>query len=268
MNYDYTILFVDDEPHILNALKRLFRKENFKCLTAQTGMEGLLILEKEPVQIVVSDQRMPEMMGIEFLQEVKKRWPDTIRVILSGYAEIGVVIEAINKGEIYRFFSKPWNDDELKIKIRQCLTQYELIQRIQNLNKETEAQNQELQRFNDNLEEMIAEKSKSLELYQDIYFYLPVPVIGISQEGIIVLINNAFQKSMYYSNVSLETTISLGTAMEEIFPENIVFQVRECLNGNKLSDRIADEVNKIILNIQALRTDGEETNCLITMEKI
>ena len=126
---DKFVLCVDDEVNILNSLKRLLRKEDYTVLTATSGPEGLSLLEKQPVQVVISDQRMPEMTGTEFLKKVKERYPNTIRVILSGYAEAPALLGAINEGEVFRFLTKPWNDEELKPEIQQCFAQYDLATR-------------------------------------------------------------------------------------------------------------------------------------------
>jgi response regulator RpfG family c-di-GMP phosphodiesterase len=116
-----TVLCVDDEVNVLNSLKRLLRKESYKLLLASSGKEGLSLLEKEPVHLVISDQRMPEMTGTEFLQIVKQRYPEAVRIILTGYSEANTIIESINKGEIYRYLMKPWDDEELRNMIQECL---------------------------------------------------------------------------------------------------------------------------------------------------
>ena len=119
-----TILCVDDESGVLNSLRRSLRKEDYKVLTANSGSEGLALMDEQPVHVVISDQRMPKMTGTEFLQEVKSRFPQAVRVILSGYAEIHAIIDSINKAEVYRFLPKPWDDDELKETIKHCLVHY------------------------------------------------------------------------------------------------------------------------------------------------
>ena len=103
-----TLLFVDDEANILSSLKRLFRPLGYRIFTAESGAQGLEIMERETVDLVVSDMRMPEMNGAQFLEKVREKWPETVRILLTGYAEIGATIEAINKGQIYRYISKPW----------------------------------------------------------------------------------------------------------------------------------------------------------------
>ena len=109
-----TVLFVDDEPRILSAIKRLIRPLELKAYFAESGADGLQVLKEHHIDLVISDMRMPEMDGAQFLTEVKKLWPDTVRMLLTGYADISSTIEALNNGGIYRYISKPWDDIELK----------------------------------------------------------------------------------------------------------------------------------------------------------
>lgn len=108
-----TVLYVDDEQTNLFSFKASFRRD-FNVFTALSAEEGLKIMNENKVHVAVSDQRMPGMTGIEFFQELKKTQPDPIRVLLTGYADINAVIDAINKGEVYRYVTKPWNGDELR----------------------------------------------------------------------------------------------------------------------------------------------------------
>lgn len=115
MNSKIRVLFVDDEQPILNTLKRLFMDCGFDILTAESGEEGLEVLEKDPpIHIIVSDYRMPGMNGVEFLKIVSTQWPETIRIVLSGYADTANVVAAINDGQIFKFIPKPWNDEDFK----------------------------------------------------------------------------------------------------------------------------------------------------------
>ncbi|MGQ9631466.1 MAG: response regulator [bacterium] len=122
----HTLLFVDDEVDILNILQRIFRNEGYNVITASSGAEGLEKLKGNKISLVMSDQRMPGMTGVEFLSRVREISPDTIRVVLTGYADIDIAISAINQGEVYRFISKPWNDEELRLTVRQALERYDL----------------------------------------------------------------------------------------------------------------------------------------------
>ena len=113
-----TLLLVDDEPNILTALSRLLRREGYQILTAISPSEGFEQLAKHPVEVVLCDQRMPEMTGAEFLGRVRQLYPDTVRLVLTGYTDIESVTESINKGAVFKFLSKPWDDDELREQIR------------------------------------------------------------------------------------------------------------------------------------------------------
>lgn len=111
---DKTVLFVDDEISILNTLKRLLRNEEYNLLTASSAEEGLEILSHQSVDIVISDMRMPHIDGPEFLEKVKDQYPSINRMIMSGYADLESVVNAINQGNISQFISKPWDNDALK----------------------------------------------------------------------------------------------------------------------------------------------------------
>lgn len=120
------ILCVDDEPYILDALKRVFFDKPVMVFVAGNATEALELLEKQEVKIIISDERMPGMSGAELLEVVRKTYPDTIRILLTGHASLTTVITAVNKGEIYRFFIKPWNDTELQFAVQAALEKYNL----------------------------------------------------------------------------------------------------------------------------------------------
>lgn len=116
-----TVLFVDDEIDILSSIKRNLRREGYEVITASGATEAFSLLARHAVQVVVSDQRMPEMEGTEFLSRVRNLYPQTVRMVLSGHAEISAVTDAINKGAVYRFMLKPWDDQKLKEEIAGAL---------------------------------------------------------------------------------------------------------------------------------------------------
>jgi len=121
------LLVVDDEPNITTALNRLLRREGYQILTAGSGREALEILAvNSDIGVVLSDQRMPEMSGIELLSKIKVLYPDIIRIVLSGYTEVNTITEAVNKGAIYKFLTKPWEDEELQEVVRKAFVRYEL----------------------------------------------------------------------------------------------------------------------------------------------
>ena len=159
---EHTVLFVDDEVNILRAVQRLLRNEPCRVLTASRGVEALDLLTSDAAQVVVSDQRMPEMNGVELLLAVRDRHPDAVRMMLTGYTEMNVAVEAINHGEIYRLITKPWNDDELKATLRQAFDHYDLKSEIRRLNQVTREQNLRLQDMNRTLEAKVRDRTKQL----------------------------------------------------------------------------------------------------------
>ncbi|MBI4620669.1 MAG: response regulator [Desulfobacterales bacterium] len=159
----HTLLFVDDEQNVLNSLSRVFRNEDYEIFTATSAKEGLEKVMQNEISLVLSDQRMPEMTGTEFLDEIKKKSPNTIRIILTGYADIDAAMDAINKGEVYRFITKPWDDLELKIIINRALKLYELEKENRELTFLTIKQNDELKDLNKNLEQKVMNRTKEIE---------------------------------------------------------------------------------------------------------
>ena len=157
-----TLLFVDDEPGILSSLRRLFRPHGYRILVAESGALGLAELEKTPVDLVISDMRMPEMDGATFLKAVRQRWPDTVRILLTGYADVTSTVAAINEGEIYRYVSKPWDDTEIVNTVREALERYRLKQENLRLTALTQSQNEELKGLNASLEQKVAERTAEL----------------------------------------------------------------------------------------------------------
>ncbi|QBE64310.1 EAL domain-containing protein [Pseudoduganella lutea] len=122
-----TLLIVDDDVNVLSSLHRLFRRDGYRILTASSPTEGFDLLALHPVQVIVCDQRMPVMSGTEFLSKVKDMYPDTIRIILSGYTGLEAMLDSINRGAIYRFYTKPWDDVQLRDNIRLAFHHYWLM---------------------------------------------------------------------------------------------------------------------------------------------
>ncbi|MDY6880565.1 MAG: response regulator [Desulfatiglans sp.] len=225
----HTILFVDDEENVSRALKRLLRKERYRLLSATGGKAGLEILRNNDVHLVICDQRMPEMSGTEFLAQVREEFPDVIRIILTGYTEVDAITESINRGHIYKFFLKPWNDQNLKLEIKQALAQYDLVQANRSLHDKILVQNQELKKLNENLEDMVKERTidlemqnEAMELSHSILESLPIPIIGIGSEKMVVLIN---EETKSLTNGGKE--IELGKNLSDYFSDDILSRVED-----------------------------------------
>lgn len=144
------VLYVDDEKNNLLSFKASFRRD-FDITIAESGSEALNILEKNEFDIIITDQRMPEMTGIQFLESVLKLYPEPIRILLTGFSDIQAVIDAINKGQVYRYLTKPWNEDEIRQIIFSC---YEVL----SLRRENSRLLKDLERANSQLEFMIRQK--------------------------------------------------------------------------------------------------------------
>jgi response regulator RpfG family c-di-GMP phosphodiesterase len=162
-----TILFVDDEPNILSSLRRLFRSKGFQVRIAEGGKAGLAMLETEAIDLVISDMRMPEMDGTQFLEQVRSRWPDTVRLLLTGYSDITSVIDAINRGEIYRYITKPWDDHDIVLIVRQALERKALELEKARLEALSIRQNEELKALNASLEAKVEARTAELCVAND-----------------------------------------------------------------------------------------------------
>lgn len=157
------LLLVDDEENILRSLQRILRKEPYDVSTAASGEQALALLDDHTFDLVISDARMPGMDGPTLLSEVKRKWPWSMRILLTGYTDINTTIKAINDGQIYRYISKPWDDEELKLVIRQALAfQYSERRRLA-LEKLTRKQNEELQALNASLEDKVQARTEKLK---------------------------------------------------------------------------------------------------------
>jgi response regulator RpfG family c-di-GMP phosphodiesterase len=137
------LLYVDDEPNNLVAFKALLRRE-FDISTANSAKEALGLLKEQTFHVVLTDQRMPETTGVEFLESIIHEYPDPIRILITGYADIQAVINAINKGQIYRYISKPWDEQELRIAMQNAYEVYALRQANRELTEKLVIANKQL----------------------------------------------------------------------------------------------------------------------------
>lgn len=149
----FTLLFVDDEESILKSLKRIFIEENYTILTAMCANEALDIMRKHRVHLVVSDHRMPGMTGAQLLKEIKANWPETIRIMLTGYADVQSIMGAVNEGAVYKFITKPWNDEDLRLTVSLALQQYVLIQENKKLKDITKRQQDKIKNISSMMRE-------------------------------------------------------------------------------------------------------------------
>src|SRR5687768_4095816 len=143
----HTILVVDDEPDVVKSVQDLLRYD-YKVLGATRARDAIRLMEENEIAVVMSDQRMPEMSGVEFLGRARGEHPDAIRLLFTGYADIRAVIDAINQGNVFRYITKPWDPDELQTVIRQAVERYDMMVERKKLLTILQQQNKELERTN------------------------------------------------------------------------------------------------------------------------
>jgi response regulator RpfG family c-di-GMP phosphodiesterase len=217
-----TVLTVDDEPSVLNALRRVFRTQGFNTLQATSGAQGLELLKTHQVDLVISDMRMPEMDGAKFLEQVKSHDESIVRVLLTGYADISSTIAAINHGAIHRYIAKPWDDHDLVLVVREALTRRGLEKKNAELTALTKRQNEQLQEANQTLESRVVARTAELEqingmldaAYQDLNhtFVLTVNVFS----SLLEMRGGHPGHSRRVADLSRETAIRLGLPEREV----------------------------------------------------
>ncbi|MCB1644852.1 MAG: response regulator [Pseudomonadales bacterium] len=258
------LLCVDDEHSILRSLQRVVRKEDYQIVTAVGGQAGLEVLEEynDRVQVVISDQRMPQMTGTQFLRQVRSLYPDTVRIVLSGYADAGSIMDAINQGEIYRFISKPWEDEELRATIRQCFEHYDLLRERKVLLDRIQCQNEELKELNILLQDKVDWSNHSLHLTQQLIEDMPVAIVGVSREMMITMANGEAVERLGRINGLL-----LGTRADRIFPEPVVQAIR-CAQAH--SEKAVVEWPELSMQVRTspLRLRGENVGSMMVLTRV
>ena len=195
------LLLVDDEKNILAALRRLLHGEKYRILIANSAAEALEVLASTAVDVIVSDQRMPNMTGVEFFRIAKQKYPETIRIMLSGYTELQSVTDAVNEGAIYKFLTKPWDDEQLKAHIADAFERKALADENARLNHRLRIANTELAQANAQLDSLLQTKERQiyrdetmLDVVHEVLRHLPLAVIGLDDGDLIVLANIAAEE--------------------------------------------------------------------------
>ncbi|HCJ51633.1 MAG: response regulator [Gallionellales bacterium CG03_land_8_20_14_0_80_55_15] len=196
-----TILLVDDEEHVGAALARLLRSDGYNILRANSGPQGLAVLAQHQVGVIITDQRMPGMSGTEFLTKVRALYPDTVRIVLSGYTELNSVTDAINRGAVYKFLTKPWENDLLRANVEEAFQHYEMKMENARLSEELSLANDALTSINLELEQRVERKTlevvhnlEVLRVSQEMLEVMPLAAIGIDRDGMIVVANRMAQQ--------------------------------------------------------------------------
>ena len=223
---DRLLLLVDDEENITSALTRLLRRDNYTIFRANGGEEGLALLTQHQFGVIISDQRMPGMTGTEFLSIVKDLYPDTVRIVLSGYTEINSITDAINRGAVYKFLTKPWEDDLLRANVEEAFHRYELKIENARLARELQEANERLKSINSQLLQNIDWKGQEivhnqevLRVSQEMLEVLPVAALGFDQDKMIVIANQMARK--IFSTTAADAPL-LGEDADKVLPGELV----------------------------------------------
>lgn len=219
-----SLLLVDDEVNIVSALKRLLRPDGYEIHTANSGEQGLEMLAQLPVDVIISDQRMPGLNGADFLRQARILRPDTIRIMLSGYTELQSVTDAVNEGAIYKFLTKPWNDEQLRGHLADAFRLKEIADENVRLNMEVRNANHELASANRRMEQLLHQMQRqidrdeiSLNIAREILQQLPLPVIGMDDDGMIAFVNGAAGRMFQRSGALLGN--EAGAVLPQLFPD-------------------------------------------------
>jgi len=222
------ILIVDDEENILKALKRLLRAEPYEIYTASTPEESIAMCSEQSFDVILSDYRMPSMNGTDMFRLIQDKLPDSIKIIISGYTDMDIILDALNQEYVDKYILKPWNEENLKIEIEKSLAHLNLIKCNHKLQQEIVHQNKKLKKVNEKLEELVAKRTRTLNIKnqalmisQSVLNKIPLPIIGVDGTMMVVLVNNAAEVRFPYIVIGEKWPVSdMISIMQSTIEEN------------------------------------------------
>jgi len=246
------ILIVDDEADIRNVLLRQFRKEPIDLLFASSGKDALSILDANIVHLVMTDHKMHGMNGLDLLRQVKRKWPDVIRLLISGNIETELLINAINKGEVYRFITKPWDAEELKSYVFEGLHHYDVLEENNKMMKKI------LNSVTGSTEKN-GERTTSIRLSDSILEELPFGIIIVDDGGSIIKMNR------WAARLTSVDKYDQAISLESIFYSEIVSFINNGFSRNDGQDAEKFKLNGMSINIRlrSLRKDIDSERGLV-----
>ncbi|ALP52949.1 hypothetical protein Tel_07160 [Candidatus Tenderia electrophaga] len=225
---DKALLIVDDEENIIRALKRLLRSDGYVIYTANSGRDGLDLLDQNDIHVILSDMRMPEMNGAEFLAKAKQSHPASVRIMLSGYTDLSSVTDAINQGAIYKFMTKPWDDAELCESVKNAFQYYEEKNRVY-----FDAADGTIPPGAEGatLQDAVAEKRHQAD---EILEHLPVAVLGMDPGGSVISFNSAARTMFARGEHGVQEALQLlpQASLDRLLHSGSAIITRD--NGDKL----------------------------------
>ena len=255
-----TLLLVDDEKYVLSALNRVFRREGYRILRADGAVAGLELLSGNEVGVIIADQRMPGMTGVEFFSQVKERYPDTVRIMLSGYTELESVTAAINRGAIYKFLTKPWEDDLLRSHVSEAFEYYEW-------RLESKRASRELQNAKQDLEQKVARQGrevkfslKALQTAHGILDELPAVVLGVAVDGDIAMVNRRAGEVLGGNGMSL-----LGQDAGDVLSPELWAVCERLSTQDDLACELIKLAGKGCFELRCRRFTGEDRGLIVLL---
>jgi len=270
-NTGQNLLLVDDEENVLKSLQRLLRRDGYTLHMATSAQKAFDILAQFPVDVILSDQRMPEQTGTEFLSKVKDMYPNTVRLMLSGYTEVHSVTDAINEGSIYKFLTKPWDEDQLRANIREAFKRHEIESENIRLHAEIEEVNTELLRLNHVLEQQLVDRNQRIDrdvsivrVLQEMIDHLPLGVIGLDSAGEVISMNE-WMAGLLGSNVASFTGQSVTS-----LPEPLSSLIHDYLFGFEDQSQCLStslEGIPVLVEIKPMGSRSDCSGCMVLVQK-
>lgn len=217
----HTVLCVDDEPKILNSLRRLLRRESYATMFADSGERALAMIAEHDVDLVLSDHLMPRMTGAELVTTIKKNDPQIPCILLSGYADIAVIMALLRDGRFYRVLHKPWDDGELKCAIEQCLNICRSLRNNLERMSRLFCDSEHARYLGDSLNRMVNTQTAAMPIVRETLQTLPLPAFAVDSTGTIVAVNEATYRI-------LDDGIVVGCPVRDTFPADVVACIESC----------------------------------------
>lgn len=242
MKNELTLLLVDDEQNITKSIKRACRQRDYQVFVASSGAEALEILSKESIQVILSDQMMPEMTGAELFEQVTELYPDSVRILLTGHTALEGITRAVNQGAVFKIMFKPWEDDELLHTLDEAFRFYHINEQNKQLTKELKLLNRELEVKVEEKTHCLRLHVEQLRLAHKLFDHMPSAAIGISDELLIVDANQAAIKMFMPQPLIAKKAI-------DVLPDTLMGLIQTCLTEGCESDCIEQHQHLVVQDV-------------------
>jgi signal transduction histidine kinase len=240
---EISVLFLDDEQNVLSSIKRVFADEAYGVVVVSNYEEAMAVMARERIKVVLSDQRMPDISGVEFLRRIKIQYPNVVRILFTAYADVSATEAAINISQVYRFINKPWNQEELKLAVAEAIRYYDLVMENLCLFEETKMRNEELKLANSQLKALYdVQKEFSSTLSHE----LRTPLASIKAAIDIVISGTAGEPTAEQKNFLSRAKTNVDRLNRLI---NDILDLAHLESGKTMLNRTPADINKIIQSV-------------------